>query len=294
MVEILSLVTALMYALSNIAVRKGLSFGSNAVTASTVSLVTTFIPFTVLLFALFPLSVWNWQSVFIFLAAGILAPGLFRFFLYEAISRIGVTVATNASHIYPLIAAGTSIAFLNERLTVLKAVGMALTLAAVFLSSPRTAGKGAFNFRSLKDKSFLLALAAAVCRGGSETLRKTGLLIFDAPLFGAAIGNVGGFVVSLVLVASSGAVRQAMVYQRTSFIWFILGGFFAIAAWIVGFYALSYGEVLRVTPVIATVPLFTVLLSPILLRGVERITWQVVLASLLVVLGVVCMNLGAS
>ena len=293
MVELLSLVTALMYALSNIAIRKGLSFGSNAVTASTVSLVTTVIPFTVLLFAVFPLSVWNLPSIFVFLAAGVLAPGLFRFFLYEAIAGIGVTVATNASHIYPLIAAATSIAFLNEKLTAFKAVGMGLALAAVFLSSPRRAKESSFDFRHLRERGFLLALAAAVCRGGSETLRKTGLLIFDAPLFGAAIGNIGGFAVSLAFVASSASVRQAMLYERKSFICFMLGGLSAITAWIVGFYALSYGEVLRVTPVVGTVPLFTVLLSPVLLRGVERITGRVVFASALLVLGVVCMNLGS-
>ena len=293
MVELLSALTAAMYALSNIAVRKGLSYGSNAVTASVVSLLCTFLVFAVILFALFPLSVWNLRSVFVFLAAGILAPGLFRFFLYEAISRIGVNLATNASHIFPLVAAATAVIFLNEELNVLKAFGMLLTLGGVFLSAPKAPGTKAFDPSSLWDKSFLLALAAAVSRGGSETLRKAGLLLFDEPLFGAAIGNLGGFLVSVLLVASSGSVRHSLTYGGKSFFYFILGGLFAIAAWIFGFYALSYGEVVRVTPIIGTVPFFTVALSAMFLRGVERITWRIIGASLLVVLGVVCINLGS-
>ena len=114
MIEILALITSFMYALSNIAVRKGLVFGSNSTTAAMVSLVVTFVVFLVLLLAFFPIQLWNIPSLPYFLAAGILAPGLFRFFIYAAISRIGVAVSSIATNSFPLVASLISVAFLGK------------------------------------------------------------------------------------------------------------------------------------------------------------------------------------
>jgi len=292
MIEILSLATALMYALSHIAVRKGLAFGSNAITAANVSLVITFFVFLALLVALVPLHQWSLRALPIFLAAGILAPGLFRFFLYSAISRVGVAVSSVATNIYPLVAVATSMGFLGERLTPLKALGIGLILAAVLLAAPKGEGR-VFDLGTLSNRGFLLAVTAALVRGGSETLRKSGLFVLDSPIFGAAVGNAGGFLVSVFLLAGSSSTRRALTYEKNSFLYFVFSSLCTVAAWLFGFYALSLGEVVRVAPLVGTVPLFTVLLSTVLLRGVEQITPRIMVASLLVVIGVVSVHLGS-
>ncbi len=292
MIEFLSLATALMYALSHIAVRKGLAFGSNAVTAANISLVITFLVFLALLFALVPLHQWSLRALPFFLAAGILAPGLFRLFLYSAIARIGVAVSSVATNINPLVAVATSMVFLGERLTPLKGLGIGLILAAVLLAAPKGEGR-VFDLSTLSNRGFLLAIAAAVVRGSSETLRKSGLFVMDSPIFGAAVGNAGGFLVSVVLLATSSSTRTALTYEKNSFLYFVFSSLCTVAAWIFGFYALSYGEVVRVAPLVGTVPLFTVLLSTFLLRGVEQITPRIMVASLLVVMGVVSIHFGS-
>ena len=292
MIEFLSLATALMYALSHIAVRKGLAFGSNAITAANLSLSITFFVFLVLLFVFVPVHQWSVRALPFFLAAGILAPGLFRFFLYSAISRVGIAVASVATNIYPLVAVVVSMVFLGEQLTPLKAVGIGVILAAVFLAAPKGEGR-VFDLSNLSNRGFLLAVTAALVRGVSETLRKSGLFVLDSPIFGAAIANTGGFLVSLFLLAGSSSTRSALTYEKKSFIYFVLSSLFQVAAWILGFYALSYGEVVQVAPIVGSVPLFTVLLSTVLLRGVEQITSRVIAASLLVVVGVVSIHLGS-
>ncbi len=292
MIEFLSLATALMYALSHIAVRKGLAFGSNSITAANLSLFITFFVFLALLFAFVPMHQWSLRAFPFFLAAGILAPGLFRFFLYSAIARIGVAVSSVATNINPLIAVATSMAFLGEQLTPLKGLGIGLILAAVFLAAPKGEGR-VFDLSTLSNRGFLLAIASAVVRGSSETLRKSGLFVLDSPIFGAAIGNAGGFLVSVFLLAGSSSTRGALVYEKKSFLYFVFSSFCTVAAWLFGFYALSLGEVVRVAPVVGTVPLFTVLLSMVLLRGVEQITPRIIVASLLVVVGVVSIHLGS-
>ncbi len=292
MIESLSFITALRYALSNIAVRKGLAFGSNSTTAVIVSLTVTFLVFLTLLIIFYPLQVWSVRSLPYFLAAGVLAPGLFRFFLYSAISRIGVSLSSTATNSFPLIVSMISVAFFDEKLTPLKMLGMCLTMGAAFLAVPKNEKQG-FDFRMLRNRGFLLGVAAAAVRGGSEVLRKAGLLVFNAPIFGAAIGTTGGFLFSLALLAASGSTRSALTYEKRSFLCFVLSTVFVIAAWIIGFYALFYGEVVRVTPIMETVPLITVLLSAVFLRGLEQITQRVVLASLLAVMGVAFLRLGS-
>ncbi len=292
MIEFLSLASALMYALANISVRKGLAFGSNAITAANVSLFLTFFVFLALLFAFVPLHQWSVQAIPIFLAAGILAPGLFRFFLYSAISRVGVAVASIITNINPLIAVATSMAFLGEQLTPLKAFGIILTLAAALLAAPKGENR-VLDLGTLSNRGVLLALAAALVRGGSETLRKSGLLVLNSPIFGAAVGNTAGFMVSVTLLATSSSTRNALTYEKNSLICFVIASLCTVSAWIFSFYALSLGEVVRVAPVVGTSPLFAVLLSTVLLRGVEQITPRIIVAGLLVAMGVLSIRLGS-
>ena len=80
----------------------------------------------------------------------------------------------------------------------------------------------------------------------------------------------------------------------------VLGGLAGIVAGIVGgdflwlaggvmlmFQALSRGNVVVVSPLVSTNPLFTLVLAAVLLRDVERITRRTIVGALLVVLGVV-------
>jgi len=48
-----------------------------------------------------------------------------------------------------------------------------------------------------------------------------------------------------------------------------------------------------VAPVVGTSPLFAVLLSKVLLRGVEQITPRIIVAGLLVAMGVLSIRLGS-
>jgi uncharacterized membrane protein len=52
-------------------------------------------------------------------------------------------------------------------------------------------------------------------------------------------------------------------------------------------YALAGGEVSVVYPLTSSAPLFTVGFTALLLRGVEQITWRLVVGTILVVAGVV-------
>jgi drug/metabolite transporter (DMT)-like permease len=50
--------------------------------------------------------------------------------------------------------------------------------------------------------------------------------------------------------------------------------------------ALSLGEVSVVTPLAGTAPLFVLPFTSLFLKGVEKLTWRIVVGSILIVLGV--------
>jgi uncharacterized membrane protein len=67
-------------------------------------------------------------------------------------------------------------------------------------------------------------------------------------------------------------------------------GIFSAAGVMLMFQALSRGEVVVISPVLATNPLFTLIMAALMLRGVERITANVMVGALLVVAGVVVLS----
>jgi len=56
-------------------------------------------------------------------------------------------------------------------------------------------------------------------------------------------------------------------------------------------YALTFGPVVMVTPLTATLPLWVVLLGKLFLRDVEKITARTVVGALLVVCGTIAITL---
>ena len=56
-------------------------------------------------------------------------------------------------------------------------------------------------------------------------------------------------------------------------------------------YALSFGPVVMVTPLTATLPLWVVIGSKLFLRDVEKITTRIVIGAILVVAGTIAISL---
>ena len=70
----------------------------------------------------------------------------------------------------------------------------------------------------------------------------------------------------------------------------MLAGLFSAAGVMLMFTALRRGEVVVLSPILATNPLFTLVFASVMLRDVERITRRVVFGGLLVVCGVVALS----
>ncbi len=83
------------------------------------------------------------------------------------------------------------------------------------------------------------------------------------------------------------------VWEKKALAPFIIAGVFeALGIWL-GIASLSFGTVMVVTPIVATSPMWVLIFSTVLLRGVERVTPRIVAGTLCVVAGTVIIALGS-
>jgi len=175
---------------------------------------------------------------------------------------------------------------LGEQITASIAVGTILVVAGILLISWR-ADEHVKNFRSW----YIIApLLAAILGGVVYPIRRHALRFADEPIFfGAVVGAVG--LLCTVSYLALPTTKEKLVFNKDSLGYFIAGGAFESLGLLLVLYALTFGPVVMVTPLTATLPLWVVLLSKIFLRDVEKITVRIVIGAALVVAGSVAISL---
>lgn len=129
-----------------------------------------------------------------------------------------------------------------------------------------------------------LPWSAAVLRALAQVLSKAGLVLWPNPFAAALIG----YTVSAAVVWAAPALdrrRKAFAINRSGSAWFALTGVLNGSAVLAMYYALSAGPVYIVSPIVATYPLFTLVLSALVLRR-ERLSGALIAGVALTVAGV--------
>ena len=132
----------------------------------------------------------------------------------------------------------------------------------------------------------LFPLSAAFLAGIAFPVRRYALDISNQPLFFAAVLAT---VASVCLAVSmfAGGTRERLAWDRRALPAFVVAGSFETAASLLSLIAVSMGRVVAVAPLVATSPLWTLLLTVVVLRGVERINAESVAGTLAVVAGTI-------
>jgi uncharacterized membrane protein len=271
---------ALCFSIAHILIRRGLA-ESNAMTGSFISLSMS----AVVLWAMAPFfgSLWAlWTpAILIFVAAGILAPGIGRTLSYVGIEKIGVARSVPIANSSPIFASVFAVIFLGEAWVLPNIVGTFLVISGVvFLSISRPA---AGEWRKL---DIFYPLVGAMAFGGSSILRKAGLGFVDTPVLAAATTAGAAALFSFTLLQIQGG-KEAFKLTRRSAAWLFSAGFINTAAMLSVFYALSHGKVVIVEPLVSSNPVLTLLFTAIFLRDVEVLTARVIMGALLAVIGTI-------
>lgn len=132
------------------------------------------------------------------------------------------------------------------------------------------------------------SLGAAVAYGSSQVLTRQLVGDLASPLVGSFIALTFGTLGFALLSLRSLGGRGEHFWRGAAF--FAGAGIFSATGVLLLFVALSRGPVVVISPVVATNPLFTLVMAAVLLRGVERITLSVVVGAVLVVAGVIVLT----
>ena len=281
---LLALGAAAAFGTSGVTSKRGLAH-VEALTGTLVSVGTCFAVY--LLTAPFWMRAEDWFTTgfWIFVLTGILQPALSMYFANEAYSRAGATLVSTFTATTPLFAATLAIGFLGERLTMAIAAGTVLTVLgiATLARLPVHRGTSAATGGRAIAAALLFATATALIRGISHVTGKAGLDLLPSP-FMAGFCSFGVSFAILAVVYRWRRGRWPWRIPRPGLVCFSATGLCAALGIGLLYAALLVGTVTVVAPIVATYPVFTLLVAATL--GDERITRYLLGGVALVVAGV--------
>lgn len=225
-------------------------------------------------------------------AFGLVQFGVGRTTAYTSLSIIGASrVALFISTQVPF-AALFAVAFIGESLHPLVAVGTVAVMAGLLLASGDSLTQG---WRT--DRRYLLGclsgLMAGAATGASTVLAKLTVNVHDSPLAIVALGMLAAmFVVVPVvgLIAARSPAVRAFDLKSMGFVG--LSGLSTTVSIVAQIFAVQRADVVIVAPILATFPLWTLLLAHVFIARLEQISLRLTIGTFITVAGVIGVALG--
>lgn len=215
-----------------------------------------------------------------FILGGLAGSALGRYWNYVSIDLLGASRSATIRSTSPVFTVFIALLFFGETLSVARWLAILAIVAGAALVSWQP-GRGARGWVSMGVLYALGAAAAYACR---PIFIKAGLEQADIPI---AASIIGAFAALAYTVIREPRENYRMTKVNAAFWWFLLSGIAQAVAQLSLALGLSGGEVSIVYTLTASAPLFTIVFTWLFLRGVERITPQLVIGSIAVVAGVV-------
>ncbi len=208
---------------------------------------------------------------------------------FEAIRRIGVARAMPISMGYPVITALLAVLLLGESIGLTAALGIALTIAGVYLVAVPARRASLRDTSSPLDWTGLAcAVAAAVCWAGATLTVRPALALVDPATANAVRMPVAALLLLGTAWRSGGLAQSRGLTGRAVALLLATGLSSGISATFF-LIAVSTAGAARAAVLSSTAPIFAVPLSIVYLG--DRATWRMGLGVTLSVLGVVVLSL---
>jgi drug/metabolite transporter (DMT)-like permease len=282
--QLIALAAAISYAISGIAAKRGLRY-STPITVTLVSVTVHAVSLSIALWLTGGIPEISWWVLFLFALTGTLQP-VIRLFTYAAIHYVGASRGTTLRSSHPLFSTTLAILFLGEQMSLPLAAGTVLIVVGIWLISwqPETE-RASFRWWHLA-----YPLGAAFLAGISHPLRRYALGLANEPLYLAAIIGIVAlpWLGSYIVLPTRG---EQPVWNRRSIGWFLMAGVFETLGILLVIVALSVGQVVIVSPIVATSPLWILIGTWLFLRGIESLTLRTILGAVCVVSGTIAISL---
>jgi drug/metabolite transporter (DMT)-like permease len=250
---------------------------------------------------------WDLRAFFMFAAAGAFSTYLGRWFFYESVVRFGPAKASIFQISSPLFTALMAWLLLGERLSVLVALGMVMTIAGLMLVSYKP---GFFSRRStvaamapdgepapsvekpralqrVMQSVLLLGMGSSLAYAIGNVLRGTAVRDWNEPILGALIGAASGLALQFAFGSGrAGMAARLRQASRSGMALFALIGVTTISAQMFVIGSMRYIPLSVATLVTLCTPILVFPLSYLLFKNDDKITATVLGGSGLTLLGI--------
>ncbi len=280
--ELLAVASSLSFTVTLIALRKGMQTGTPLAAVLTINAIVSGGGLAIALFrgtlqssSLVPL-LW-------FAAMGAVGAGAGSICRMVAAVRMGLGPSTLVASTTPLWGTLLAIVALGEEPTARVWVGTLCIVGGVSLIT-LARERESISFRDWFRGALIYPVVASFVYAIAPVFTKFAYAHQKTPMAGLGVAfAVGGAVLLAAkpLLPGGGMIRAT----RKSLLLFIFGGVFNLIAAICFMTALTFGNLSSILPVSRLTPLWVVLFSPLILGKLERLTWLLFFAALLVVTG---------
>lgn len=217
------------------------------------------------------------ERIWPFVLAGIAYPALFRFLYYEGIDRIGASVTAAIMGGYPAVSVLLAVTVLGDALGAVSAAGILLIITGVVVMQlTQDADDGDIEdvvtrkLAGAGPRDVLYPLAAMVLTGAAFVLIDFGLADYPDTVLATALTQTPALVIFASWAALAGARTGQLHLRRGVLAAFALGGLFNFVGWLANFFALQWGTVVTVVPLLNTMPLLILVITYGIAREVPR------------------------
>lgn len=226
-------------------------------------------------------------SLLSFGAAGFIGTFFGRVLYYDSIDRIGAGRTEPLKSSMPLFASLIAVLALGEALTMAHAGGIVLIVAGIAAISWETTNSGADRGEDVSVTALGLPLLAAMAFATEPNLARIGFDAGTPILVGLTVKTVAATIGFLGYLQYRGTLRFDRLLGAPYTKWYLAAAV-ANTLSVLGYYtALNVSRVVVVAPITQTSPLVVAILAYVFLSHLEHVSWRLVSASLLVVVGAV-------
>lgn len=222
----------------------------------------------------------------VFVSLGVLQSAI-SLLTFIGLQKIGTARSQPLRNSYPIWSAMIAVVIMREQASLAVLAGTLLVVAGVVLIS----WKPEAVTPTYRAWHVLYSLGAGFLAGLAFPLRRYGLMITNEPIF---------FSFVIAVVSLLGAIPytwrtqsgQGLVWHRKAVWYFFVSGFCEAMGALLTLIALTGARVVIVSPIVATTPLFSLIISLIFLRGKEQVTGLTIVGTIAVVAGTIAIALG--
>ena len=288
----LALLTSILFALNDIFIRRAVLNVSDASLGTLIS-VPMSIPFyfLILVFTGEVRSVlsFTWQGYMWLSLAGIFFFVIGRSLSYQCIQIVGANITGNLRRTNILVSVLIGVALLHEPFSWQFAFGVIFIIIGISLVgfSSQSFQTSHGRFSKIPPKAFLFGFGSGVAWGLGPIFVKLGLRDSGSPISGLFVSFLAATaMVSISLINPKRRAQLARITGRAT-LFFFLGGLISCIANFFRYLALGLSPASVVTPLVATSPIFVLILSFIYNRNLEIFTRPVIFGTLTVAIGTV-------